>query len=288
MLSEIVQIVPGLLRMRRACLCTLLLLVSLPALSEEEPVGDVVYGEAVPIGVAPEPALSHVSFEMERCGQIFRTTWRNADDALLAADELEYADGTLSRYRFARPNVDEWVQVTRVGDALRIEHSENGRVRTGELSASRAIVVGPMIALIVERRLRELTAGERLQVRYAVPERFAAYDFNVANAASKVGRLRDVEVTADSWLVRQFARPVSLFFSDDGHFAGMRGRALPASGEPGRPQPLELDARVLKRMARRCSPVPRSDAWFRTATRVSQMNDQNAASDRNRPRRRSF
>ena len=254
--------------MRRACLCTLLLLVNLSALSAEEPLGDVVYGEAVPIGVAPERALSHVSFEMERCGQIFRSTWRNADDALLAADELEYANGTLSRYRFARPNVDEWAHVTRDGDALRIEYSENGRLRTGQLSASRAIVVGPMIALIVERRLRELTAGERLQVRYAVPERFASYDFNVAKAASPVAGLRDVEVAADSWLVRQFARPVSLFFSDDGHFAGMRGRALPASGAPGRPQPLELDARVLKRTARRCSPVPRSDAWFRTATRA--------------------
>jgi hypothetical protein len=221
---------------------------------------------------------------MERCGQIFRTTWRNADDALLAADELEYADGALSRYRFARPNVDEWAQVTRDGDALRIEHSENGRIRTGELSASRAIVVGPMIALIAERRLRELTAGKRLQIRYAVPERLAAYDFSVASAASKVGRLSDVEVTADSWLVRQFARPVSFFFSADGRFAGMRGRALPASGEPGRAKPLELDARVLKRIARRCSPVPRSDVWFRTATRASLMIDQNTAPDRNKPR----
>jgi hypothetical protein len=258
-------------------------LVSLSALSDEEPVGDVVYGEAVPIGVAPEPALSRLSFEMERCGPIFRTTWRNADDALLAADELEYADGALSRYRFARPNVDEWVHVIREGDALRIEFSENGRVRTGELSASRPIVVGPMIALIAQRRLPELAAGERLQVRYAVPERFAAYDFNVVTAAPKVGRLRDVEVTADSWFVRQFASPVSLFFSDDGQFAGLRGRALPASGAPGRPKPLELDARVLKRIARKCSPVPRSDAWFRTATRASFMSRQNAASNQNGP-----
>jgi hypothetical protein len=259
-------------------------LVSLSALSDEEPVGDVVYGEAVPIGVTPEPALSRLSFEMERCGPIFRTTWRNADDALLAADELEYADGAVSRYRFARPNVDEWVHVTREGDALRIEYSENGRVRTGELPASRAIVVGPMIALIAERRLRELTAGERLQVLYAVPEMFAAYSFNVVSAAPKAGRLRDVEVTADSWFVRRVAGPVSLFFTDDGNFAGMRGRALPASGEPGRPKPLELDARVLKRIARKCSPVPRSDAWFRTATRASLMNSPNAASNQNRPR----
>jgi hypothetical protein len=153
--------------------------------------------------------------------------------------------------------------VTRDGNNLRIEHSERGRIRTGVLSASQATVVGPMMALIAERRLGELSAGELLQVHYAVPERLAVYDFTLASAAAKRGGLREVAVTANSWVVRQFANSVSLYFSADGQFAGMRGRALPVSGESGRSQPIELDVHVLRRESRQCSPVPRADDWFR-------------------------
>lgn len=245
-------------------LCALVLLFAHTPIRAAGPqVGQVVYGAATPLGAAPGEVLARMSFEMERCGPIFRTIWRGADDVIVAADELEEVDGILARYRFARPNVGEWAQVTRHGNNLRIEHFERGRVHTGLLSASQATVVGPMMALMAERGLRELSAGEQLQVHYAVPERLAVYDFTLASTAAQRGGLREVAVTANSWLVRQFANPVSLYFGADGQFAGMRGRALPVGGRLGRPQPLELDVRVLRRESRQCAPMPRADDWFR-------------------------
>lgn len=70
-----------------------LLIANSPIWADGLKLGEVVYGVAMPMGAAPGPALSHMSFEMERCGPIFRTIWRGADDVMVAADELEDASG---------------------------------------------------------------------------------------------------------------------------------------------------------------------------------------------------
>ncbi len=248
---------------RQAAICVLLLLgpVSLHAAGVQ--VGEVVYGSATPIATAAEPSLSRLSFEMERCGPFLRTIWRGADGVVLAMDELEAANGTLTRYRFARLNIDQWVRVTRDGKVLRVEHSERGRVRSSVLRASPDTIVGPMMALTAEHRLADLIAGEPLTISYAVPEQLAVYEFTIAQSESMRGGMREITVTANSWLVRQFANPVLFYFAGQGEFAGMRGRALPVGGTPGHPQPLEVDAVVRNRESRTCSAVPRADDWFR-------------------------
>ena len=163
------------------------------------------------------------------------------------------------RYRYTRPTVDEHASVTPAGESLRIEHVEEGVVRTESLPApiSPETVVGPMIALTAERDLERLRAGASIQVRYAVPDRLAVYPLTLRGRvpSSEAGTF-EVEVTADQWIVRQFARPVSLFFDDAGKFVRMRGRALPASGTPGDRHPMEVDARVLAAETGPCSPEP--------------------------------
>lgn len=236
--------------------------VATAARADSPTLGAFVSGEAVPVAAVTDQRFLHLSFELERCGRLVRTTWYDANHVLLATDELEATDGKLDRYRYWRPNVDDFASVVRDGQVLRIDRTTDGHASHVELQVTGEVAVGPMIVLAAEREFRQLLSGQHLNFNYAVPEQLASYDFTVSKVAAE-GEQHEMEVSPASWLIRPFVRPVTLYFDQDGAFAGLRGRALPVTGSPSHPQPLEVEAHVLRRETRSCSPLPDDQGFAR-------------------------
>jgi len=228
--------------------------------------GTFVSGEATSVDAAPEVRYARLSFELERCGPMLRTTWYDAANVLIATDELEVQENRLIRYRYWRPNIGEWASVVRKGAKIRIERSSEGRLRSAELAAGDDIAVGPMMAMVAERGLGQLAHGVSLSISYAVPEQFAAYDFTLTLVAAD-GGARHVRVEPGSWLLRKLVRPVNLHFDASGAFSRIQGRVLPVAGSASAPQPLEVDAQVLHRGNRACLATARQPEWERLILR---------------------
>jgi hypothetical protein len=230
--------------------------------AEESTIGTFLYGQAAPIGAPVDARFSRLSFELERCGSIVRTHWYDADQVLLARDELEAPGGRLSRYRYWRLNVQESARITRSGAVLRIDRNADGKSRSAEMTVTEDIAVGPMMALVAERELLQLETGRRLQLNYAVPEQLGTYEFSIIRAGADAGSLREVEVAPASWLVRRFVHSVELYFDRDGGLALLRGRVLPVMGTASREEPLEVEAKVLRRETHNCSTQPGAESSF--------------------------
>jgi hypothetical protein len=246
----------GLLSAACAVSCSLVMTSVLAAPSSA--VGQFAAGDAFPLASQDNPQLSRLVFELGSCGPMLRSHWHDPTGMIIAAEELETGDAGFVRYRYWRPNVEESAVVTRSGpNTVSIELEQAGRKERREVEVSGDIAAGPMMTVLAQDSLTKLKEGDTVPVRYVVPDKFAAYTFNLARAArqSEASRI-GISVTADSWAARGLTKNLTVYFNSNGEFQGLRGPSLPAIGTPQRKQALDLDVMVNRRYSRPCSPDP--------------------------------
>lgn len=222
-----------------------------------ETVGQFAAGDAFPMQALNIPQLSRIVFEMGSCGPMLRSHWHDPTGMIIAAEELETGDEGFIRYRYWRPNVKESAVVTRSGpNTLSIEMEQSGRKERREVEVEGEIAAGPMMTFLAQSSLMKLKEGGTVPVRYVVPDKFAAYTFNLARTGGPETARFGVSVTPDSWVARQFSKDLTVYFDANGDFQGMKGRSLPAMGTAKRTQALDLEVMVNRRYSRPCSPNP--------------------------------
>jgi len=196
-------------------------------------------------------------FEMGSCGPMLRSHWHDPTGMIIAAEELETGDEVFIRYRYWRPNVEESAAVTRSGPkTLLIEMDQSGRKERREVQVEGEIAAGPMMTFLAQSALMKLKDGDTIPMRYVVPDKFAAYTFNLARTRAPEASRFGVSVTPESWVARQFSKDLTVYFDANGEFQGMKGPSLPAMGTPKRKQALDLEVMVNRRYSRPCSPNP--------------------------------
>jgi hypothetical protein len=219
-------------------------------------VGQYASGDAFPLEGEEVPQMSRLVFEIGSCGPMIRSHWHDPSGLIVAAEELETGDEGFVRYRYWKPNVDESAVVTRSGPkTLAIEINHAGHKETREVEMDGEFSAGPL-ALLAQNSLVKLRGGDKVPVRYLVPNKFTAYTFNLARTGSAQPPSIGVSFTGDSFSARQFSKGVTMFFDANGEFQGMRGPSMPAISVPQRKQALDLDVMVNRHYSRPCSPTP--------------------------------
>lgn len=218
-------------------------------------VGQFSSGEAFPLE-ADEPLMSRLVFEIGSCGPMVRSHWHDPTGLIVAAEELETNETGLVRYRYWKPNVEESAVVTRSGpNTFIIDVNHAGRRERREVETQGEISAGPL-AVLAQSSLVKLKEGDTVPVRYLVPNKFAAYTFNLARAGTAEVSKFGVSVTADSWGVRRLTKNLTMYFGANGEFEGMRGPLVPTIQSAETKQALNLDVMVNRHYSRPCSPAP--------------------------------
>jgi hypothetical protein len=219
-------------------------------------VGQFAAGEAFPLEGQDQPQMSRLVFEMGSCGPMVRSHWHDPTGLIVAAEELETNDAGLVRYRYWKPNVQESAVVTRSGpNTFSIEIDHAGHKEQREVETKGDISAGPL-AVLAQSSLVKLKGGGTVPLRYLVPNKFAAYTFNLARAGTAEVSRFGVSVTGDSWGARQLTKNLTMYFDANGEFQGMRGPSVPAINSPESKETLNLDVMVNRHYSRPCSPSP--------------------------------
>jgi hypothetical protein len=249
--SHVVGAVLGL-----SCVSNATLAASITGAASSTIVGQYASGDAFPLEASDVPQMSRIVFEIGSCGPMTRSHWHDPSGLIVAAEELETGDDGFVRYRVWKPNVEESAVVTRSGPkSVIIEINRAGRKETREVEVDGDITAGPL-AVLAQTSFVNLKDGGKLPVRYLVPNKFAAYTFNLARTPTALATRVNVSFTGDSYPARQFAKGLTMYFDANGEFQGMRGPSVPAISVPQRKQALDLDVMVNRHYSRPCSPTP--------------------------------
>jgi len=142
------------------------------------------------------------------------------------APDYEYVD--------LRSGAREWVR--RSGDELWLSDGEARRILPP--SPGRPLVAGQGLDRFIRAHRIELSRGERLGVRLALPGRLAAYDFRVRAEPAEGGLLR-VHVEPSSLLLRLLAPAILAEYDAAGRLLRYRGVSNLA-GADGSVQEVEI------------------------------------------------
>jgi hypothetical protein len=164
-----------------------------------------------------------------RCADRLSTEWRHPDGSLVAAEEVELADGRWMRYRLRRANVGQDLRAERRGDVVTITDASRPGQAIVRLTARGTLLAGPELVAFLQARLVDLRAGGALEFQYLLADRGTAVGF-VARGRL-VGDETEVALEAASALFRPFVPKTSFSFTADGRLQQVVGRMLPVLGD---------------------------------------------------------
>lgn len=176
----------------------------------------------------------------------WRSEFLHPDGSVAAEDEMYLKEGQLESYRYVRFTSGERAEVRVSGDKVLYQQDWEKKSRRAEEPYSDNFVTGPYLVVYILRNWDLLVRGQILKVRFGVPDLLHSYEFRLARELRNGDGSRVIiKMTASSFLVSLFVRPVLLEFSaEQRSLRRIVGRTLPVEERGKEILAVDADLRV--------------------------------------------
>jgi hypothetical protein len=183
---------------------------------------DTISGDAVALAGDPAPFRWRVA----ECASVLESQWWAPSGEQLTSESVKFGPNGQATYAYERFNIHEQAEVEISGLRANIRLSQDGRIRSHEVSSELPILAGPMLITYARDRLSQLRAGAALLVAYVVPDHLTSVELRLRVVSASSDRI-SVQVAPLSALVRLVVSDATIDFDRNGRFIAFTGRVLP-------------------------------------------------------------
>jgi len=182
---------------------------------------------------------TRMAFEAQRCGDSMRSVWRDAEQRIVAEEDLLFVGERWVRYRLQRLNVGVDVTAQRETDGIRVTIRRGEATREVRLRSAESLMVGSTLVSFLAAAMPNLRAGRTVDFDYLVADRGTSVRLRAKLVSGAAPRGAAVRLEAASPMLRPFVPPTQLQFDERGELQSMAGRLVPQGGDATNPQSLE-------------------------------------------------
>jgi hypothetical protein len=181
------------------------------------------------------------TWEMQACSNVWTSTYRRLDGALVVEDETRFVGQRFTEYSYVRHTIGERASVRVKGDQLEFQYRRGRESKSETLTTDGVFVTGPAVIPLIQRHLQELRAGKEFEFQFGVLDRLDHFTFGLRHEGRPGTKEAIIRVRASSLFVRLAIEPIYVTLSKEGKFRGIAGRSIVMENVGDRRTPIDAD-----------------------------------------------